>query len=385
MAGENIVTLCDVDRHRLAAAAKEFPKAKTHTDLRSLLDEHDRLDGVVISTPDHTHAVATVCALQRGMHVYCEKPLTHWIGEARTVAEAAAKAKRVTQMGTGAQSNEGEIRTVEIIRSGVIGKIEAVHVWTNRPVWPQGQSRPDASQPAPDHLDWDCWLGPAPERPFVAKYDQGPFAGRNVYHPFVWRGWWDFGTGALGDIAPHAMNVVFWALNLGAPTRVEATSSDMMSEAFPRSSTIHFDFPAGEFHKPLRLTWYDGGRRPPAGLVEGRRVGGAGILFVGEKGKFLNDGLFPRERFADYQPPEPTLPRRIEIHADWIRAVKENDATGCPFDYAGPMTEAYLLGNVALRAGEPIEWDAANLRVTNVAEAQQYIAPPPRKGWELRA
>ena len=288
MAGENLVALCDVDRHQLGAAAMQFPQAKAYTDLRKLLDEQKDLDGVVVSTADQTHAVATVRALHRGLHVYCEKPLTHWIGEARAVTKAAAKAGRVTQMGTGAQSNEGEIRIVEIIRSGAIGQIEEVHIWSNRPIWPQGQSRPDRSDPVPKSLDWECWLGPAPVRPFVAKYDQGPFAGQNVYHPFVWRGWWDFGTGALGDIAPHAMNVVFWALKLGAPTRVEATCARVLTEAFPSWSVIHFDFPAGEDHEPLRLTWYDGGKRPSADVLEGSQVGHNGKLFVGEKGKFLD-------------------------------------------------------------------------------------------------
>jgi predicted dehydrogenase len=387
VAGENIAALCDVDRIRLDAAGGQFPKAKKYTDFRAMLNEQKGLDAVVVSTPDHCHAPASVMAMNRGLHVYCEKPLTHSIGEARVMSETAARKKLVTQMGTGAQSEEDEIRSVEIIRSGALGRIREAHVWTNRPIWPQGQNRPSGEDPVPPHLDWDLWIGPAPMRPYKSVYADGPFQGREVYHPFVWRGWWDFGTGALGDIAPHSMNVVFWALELGAPTRVEAESSGMMPEAFPSWSIIHFDFPAGKHHDPLRMTWYDGGKKPSAEVAEGVALKDNGKLFVGQQGKLLLQDekpiLLPTAKFADYKPPEPTLPRRIEIHKDWIRAIKAGDQTGCHFGYSGPMTEGYLLGNIALRVGRAIEWDATGMKVTNCREAQQYVRRDYRQGWSL--
>ena len=385
---ENITALCDVDRNRLDGAAHRFPKAKTYIDFRELLDKQKGLDAVVVSTPDHCHAPASMMAMNRGLHVYCEKPLTHSIGEARVMSELATRKKLVTQMGTGAQSDEDEIRSVEIVRSGALGRIREAHVWTNRPIWPQGQNRLPGEDPVPGYLDWDLWIGPAPMRPYKGRYADGPFRGREVYHPFVWRGWWDFGTGALGDIAPHSMNVVFWALELGAPARVEAESSGMMPEAFPSWSVIHFGFPAGKHHDPLRMTWYDGGKKPSAAVAEGVALEDNGKLFVGTKGKLLLEAkrgltLLPEAKFADYQPPEPTLPRRIEIHQDWIRAIKEGDQTGCPFGYSGPMTEGYLLGNIAMRVGRAIEWDPAAMKVTNCPEAQQYIRRDYRQGWSL--
>lgn len=384
VAGENVVALCDVDEGRLGAAAKQFPAAKQYVDFRKLLETEKSLDAVVVSTPDHCHAPASVMAMNLGLHVYCEKPLTHSVHEARVMAETAARKKLVTQMGTGAQSAVDHIRTVEAIRAGVIGPVHEAHCWTNRPIWPQGQERPAGEDPAPGHLHWDQWIGPAPMRPFKATYSAGPFQGKPVYHPFVWRGWWDFGTGALGDIAPHIANIVFWALELGAPTSVEAQSSGMKPEAFPSWSTIRFDFPARGQWPPMRFHWYDGGKKPPPDLLDGQPVGDNGTLLVGSKGRILVGGLpMPRKDFPDFHWPEPSLPRRGEIHLDWIRCIKEGGQTGCRFEYSGPMTEAYLLGNIALRVGRKIEWDAAKLQITNCPEANQYLKREYRPGWTL--
>jgi len=385
VATENIAAVCDVDTNRLARAGDKFPDAKRYTDFRKLLEQEKNLDGVVVSTPDHCHAPASVMAMRRGLHVYCEKPLTHSVHEARVMAQVAAEHKVVTQMGTGAQSSEGHIRAVEMIRSGAIGEVREAHVWTNRPIWPQGQALPPGEDPVPGHLDWDLWLGPASRRPFLSKYPDGPFKGKQVYHPFVWRGWWDFGTGALGDIAPHSMNVVFWALDLGAPESVEAESSPMRDGAFPSWSVIRFHFPECPRHTAMTLVWYDGGKKPSHEVTEGKKFGDNGTLFVGAKGKLLvgQGKPFPEKTFADYEPPKPTLPRRIEIHQDWIRAIKENDQTGCHFGYSGPMTEAYLLGNIALRTGKKITWNPAKMQVTNCPEAQGQVCRDYRPGWTL--
>ena len=388
MATENIVALCDVDRKTLAAASSRFPEASTYTDFRELLSTEKKLDAVVVSTPDHCHAPASVMAMKQGLHCYCEKPLTHNVFESRVMAELAAKKNLITHMGTTAQSSESSIRTAEIVRSGAIGDVVEAHCWTDRPIWPQGFERLPGSDPVPDHLDWDLFIGPAPMRPFKALWpDSHPSRKkwpnrRNVYHPFVWRGWWDFGTGAVGDIAPHSMNVVFWALELGAPERVEVVdTSGMTPDMFPAWSIIRYDFPARAGRPPMKLFWYDGNKMPPAELLAGSS---GGQLFVGTKGKIRVGGKpFLEKDFPDYEPPEPSLPRRDEIHAEWIKCVKTGRPTGCPFEYAGPMTEAYLLGNIALKVGQSIEWDAAAMRVPNCAEANQYVRREYRKGYEL--
>ncbi len=385
MAGEQVVALCDVDRNHLETAARLFPQARKYADFRELLDKEKDLDGAVVSTPDHCHAAASVMAMKRGLHVYCEKPLTHSVYEARVMTQVAAEKKVVTQMGTGAQSSEPHIRSVEMIQSGAIGDVVEAHCWTNRPIWPQGQDRPSGEDPVPAHLNWDLWIGPAPMRPFKDKYAEGPLKGKPVYHSFVWRGWWDFGTGALGDIAPHITNVVFWALNLGAPTSVEAECSGMKPETFPSWSVIRFDFPARGTQPPVKLVWYDGGKRPPADLVDGEPLPDNGTLFVGRKGRLLVEGgkLYPKKDFADYKPPAPSLPRRADIHADWLRVIKEGGQTGCHFGYAGPMTEAYLLGNIALKVGRRIEWDPVGLKITNCPEANQYLKRDYRPGYGI--
>ena len=279
-AGGNIVALCDVDDNNLGAAAKEHPAAHTYNDFRKMLDErHKEIDAVIVATPDHTHAVAAAAAMKLGKHVYCEKPLTHSIHEARYLTELAARQKVATQMGNQGHSGDNTRRIVEIVRSGAIGPVREVHAWTNRPIWPQGKDRPDGSDPVPDSLHWDLWLGPAPERPYVANSPLAirvrPRARRRrddrVYHPFAWRGWWDFGTGALGDMACHILDASFWALDLKYPTAVEALGGEPRKpESAPSWEIIRYEFPARRDMPELKLTWYDGGKRPPGGALRWR-------------------------------------------------------------------------------------------------------------------
>ncbi len=394
MAKERVVALCDVDQNHLDRASAGFPKARKYADFRRLFEREKGLDGVVISTPDHTHAPAILMALKRGLHVYCEKPLCHSVHEARTLTEVALRRKVVTQMGTNVQSLESFLRTVELIWAGAIGEVTEVHVWTNRPLWPQGEHRPVGEDLAPGHLDWDLWLGPAPYRPYKATYPSGRFQGQTVYHPSAWRGWWDFGTGALGDIAPHAMNVAFWALKLGAPTSVEPQSSGMMPESFPDWSILRFQFPARGKMPAVTLTWYDGGLMPPRPeeLPPGAKMGDTygGALYIGDKGKILTGShganglrIIPEEKMIAYQRPPKTLPRSIGHYAEWIAACKGGPAAGSNFEYAAPLTELVLLGCAAVRSGEKLYWDAENMRFPNVPEADRYLRRDARAGWSI--
>lgn len=383
----NVVAVSDVDHGRLKNAAERFG-GKPYVDFRELLDQENGLDGFVVSTPDHQHAVASVMGMKQGLHCYCEKPLTHDIYESRVMAELAAEKNLVTHMGTGAQSHQSSVDTLAALRAGVIGDVKEVHVWTNRPIWPQGFEKPEGSDPVPETLDWDLWLGTAPERPYVAKWPEGHPArkerGGVVYHPFVWRGWWDFGTGALGDIAPHSMNIAFWALQLGAPESAEVLeTSGMMPEMFPDWTILRLNFAASHGKPPLSIYWYDGNKTPPAELLEGA-PGGGNPLFVGTKGKMRTGGApYPVSDFPDYTPPETDIQPRDEIHAEWVQCIKQGKKTGCPFEYAGPMTEAYLLGNIALKVGRKVEWDAENMKVTNCPEANQYVRREYRGNWSL--
>jgi predicted dehydrogenase len=386
VSGENIVALCDVDENRLGEAAKGHAGARTYHDFRRMFDElHRQIDAVVVSTPDHTHAVAAKAALDLGKHVYCEKPLTHSIHEARVLAEAAARHKLATQMGNAGHSSEGTRRVVELIRSGAIGPIREVHAWTDRPIWPQAVDVPTGRPPVPKSLHWDLWLGPAPERPY-----------HPAYHPFKWRGWWDFGTGALGDMGCHIIDAAFWALELRAPTSIEAESPPISPhpDTAPAWSIVRYDFPAHGSRPALTLTWYDGGKLPPSDLFDGHDPGKGsnGSLFVGTKGRLVVQRergrpyrLLPEKDFAGLEVPKPTLPRSSGHHAEWIEACKTGKPTGTSFDYAGPLTELVLLGNVALRAGRRIDWDAAAMRATSGSSSIDdiYIRRDDRKGWSL--
>jgi predicted dehydrogenase len=377
---ENIYALCDVDEKQAGGTFRRFPKAKVYYDFRVMLEkEAKNIDAVVIGTPDHTHAAAAVMAMRLGKHVYCEKPLTHSVYEARVMRETAAKYGVATQMGIQGHSYDLHRRAVELLHAGVIGPVREAHAWSDRPIWPQGIDRPTEAPPVPRSLKWDLWLGPAPWRPY-----------HPAYVPFNWRGWWDFGTGALGDMGCHVMDVVFWGLRLGAPTSVEAEVSDRHPETAPEWSIVRWEFPGRGGTPPVKLTWYDGGKKPAKEVADGLVLPSNGALLIGEKGKmFVPDWhasdfkLLPGERFEGLRGPEETIPRSPGHHEEWIRACKGGAAALADFDYAGRMTEAVLLGNVAIRAAERIEWDAESMKVTNSPKATRFVRREYRSGWTL--
>ena len=369
--GENMVALCDIDDKYLARAAEQFPKAKKYNDFRKMLEQYD-IDAVVVSTPDHTHAPASVAAMQLGKHVYCEKPLTHSVYEARVCAETAARMNVATQMGTQIHASDNYRRVVEVIQSGAIGPVHEVHVWVGKG-WGGGE-RPQNTPPVPPHIHWDLWLGPAPQRPYHPKY-----------LPENWRRWWDFGGGTLGDMACHYMDLPFWALKLRHPTSVAAEGTPVHSETCPLGLRVHYEFPARDRMPAVKFTWSDGNLVPQE--VAGHKVRGSGVMFVGEQGQMFADygsyKLYPESDFVDYQPPEPSIPDSIGHHQEWILACKSGSPTTCNFDYSGALTEAVLLGNVAFRVGKKLEWDAENLRANGAPEADPYIRREYRQSWTL--
>ena len=381
--GGKIVALVDVDDNMLDEASKKQPGAKRFKDFRKMLDAMSKdIDGVCVATPDHTHAVAANAAMLLGKGCYCEKPLTHSIHEARTLTETAKRMKVATQMGNQGQSGDGTRRVVEIVRSGAIGAVKEVHAWTDRPIWPQGIDRPSREDGVPPSLDWDLWIGPAPMRPFV----------KDAYHTFAWRGWWDFGTGALGDMACHILNAAYWALDLKYPTSIEVLEGGPRKpENGPKSEVLRYHFPARGDMPPVAVTWHDGGRKPPAELFEGEEIKDGGCILVGEKGKLYvtNDyggghTLLPKKNYEGYKNPPETLKRSPGHHRDWIEAIKDPSRPACSdFSYSGPLTEMVLLGVAAFRVGKTIEWDGPNMRATNASEAEAFIKPPYRAGWSL--
>ncbi|MBE0537505.1 MAG: Gfo/Idh/MocA family oxidoreductase [Phycisphaerae bacterium] len=388
---ENIVALCDVDAGRAGGTYKKFPNATIYTDYRKMLDkEGKRIDAVTIGTPDHVHAPAAIGAMKMGKHVYCEKPMAHTIWEAREMMKVAAKTGVVTQMGNQGHAGEGLRLYYEFIKDGAIGTVTEVHVWTDRAGvpggrawWPQGVGRPTDTPPVPAGLDWDNWLGPAPVRPYHPDYV-----------PRKWRGWFDYGCGALGDMAVHNADPAFFALELDAPIAVEAESSPVNNETFPVWSIITYYFAAKGDRPAVTMKWYDGGKLPPRpeGFEEARRLGDNGILFIGTKGMLLGPShagpprIVPEIKMKEYggRPPQ-LLERSGDHHQEWIQACKdgkpENARSG--FWYAGPFTEALLVGNLAVRTGKRVEWDSKNMRSTNVPEANQYVSKLYRKGWEI--
>ena len=383
VSSENIVALCDVDEKQAAGTFEKYPKAKKYKDFRRMLDKMDKqIDAVVVATPDHIHAPAAMMAIKMGKHVYVEKPLTHSVYEARQLTEAARKYGVATQMGNQGHSSEDARLICEWIQDGAIGQVREVHAWTDRPIWPQGIDRPKDLPPIPATLDWDLWLGPAPERPY-----------NPAYLPFKWRGWWDFGAGALGDMGCHIIDPAFWALKLGYPTSVEAISTPVNDETAPLASKVDYEFPARGDMPPVKLSWYDGKLRPtnPEELEVGRRMGSrnGGTLFVGDKGKLVcgcygkSPRLIPETMMKEYKRPPKTIPRVKGHHQDWIQACKGGKAASSNFDYAGPLTETVLLGNVAIRAGRKILWDGENMKATNIPEANKYVRREYREGWSL--
>lgn len=384
----NIVALADVDWGVAAGTFQRYPEARKYKDFRKMLDEVKEIDAVVVATPDHTHAVASLHAIRLGKHVYCEKPLTHSVREARVLAEAAREAKVATQMGNQGQASEETRRLCEFVWDGAIGAVREAHIWTDRPsrglfeeYWPQGVERPKDAPPVPENLDWDLWLGPAPVRPY-----------HPAYHPFRWRGWWDFGTGALGDIGCHAFDPVFRALKLGHPSSVEATSTRVNRETFPLGSMVTYRFPAREGFPPLTLVWYDGGLRPPRPecIGPGVEMGANGRLLIGDKGCILGNRVYPDSRREEYREPPRTIPRSPGHHREWIEACKGGKPAGSNFDWAGPLTEVVLLGNIALRpelreklTTVRLDWDPVAFRITSLPEANQFLHREYRSGWAL--
>jgi len=388
-AGANIVALCDVDWDRAGDTFKRFPNAGKYKDFRVMLDKEDKnIDAVIVATPDHVHAVASMAAMKRGKHVYCQKPLTRLVAEARALTEAARKYKVVTQMGNQGHSGGGVRDICEWIWAGVIGEVKEVHAWTNRPVWPQGLNRPKEVHDVPSTLDWDLWLGPAPKRPY-----------NKCYAPFSWRGWWDFGGGALADMACHVLDPVFWALKLKYPTSVEASCTPVNNETFPLASIVHYEFPARESMPAVKVHWYDGGLKPerPEELDVRRPLDqeSSNVLFMGSKGVLRcgeyggDPQLLPYERMREFsknKPPQ-TLKRITTSHeGNWIEACKTGGKATSNFDYAGPFTEMVTMGNLAIRpenVGKKLLWDGENMRVTNDEKANDYVHPHYRDGWSL--
>lgn len=374
VSGEQLVALCDIDRNYLDRAVESYPDATPYADYRELIDaEGDKIDAVVVATADHNHAPAAIRAIRAGKHVYCEKPLTHTVHEARVIAEAAKKHGVTTQMGTQIHAEDNYRRVVEIIQSGAIGDVDEVHVWVGKG-W-GGGDRPEGGQEPPEFLSWDLWLGPAPERPF--------FPG--TYHPAQWRRWWDFGQGTLGDMACHYMDLPFWALKLRHPIHCEAEGPEVHPETCPNGLIVRYQFPAREGLPATKLTWYDGDLIPRQ--IGGQPVPGSGVMFIGSEGAMFADytkyRLFPVEKFAGFAPPAQTIPNSIGHHAEWIKACKDGSPTTCNFDYSGALTEAVLLGNVAYRTGESLDWNAAELTATNYPAADAYIRKQYRAGWEV--
>ncbi len=384
VASENIVALCDVDQRALDRNAPQFPKAKLYRDFRKMLETQKDIDAVMVATPDHNHAVVSMMAIKLGKHVHCQKPLTHSVYEARMLAKAAQEAKVATQMGNQGQASEEARLIAETIWSGAIGTVREVHAGSNRypPISPRGIPRPRETPPVPEGLDWDLWLGPAPERPY-----------HPCYHPFSWRGWWDFGTGVLGDIGCHQFSAVFKALRLGHPAWVDACSSnhqcppEIANETAPLSSITRWYFPAEGDRAAVTLYWWDGGLKPPRPeeLEPGRPFAeGDWLLIVGDQGKMLGHRIIPEAKAQQVGRPPRVLPRSPGHYQEWINACKGGEPAGSNFvDHAAHLAEVVLLGNISIRLKEKLYWDGPNLRFTNSDEANALVNPPYRTGWSL--
>jgi len=392
---ENIAALCDVDDTHMADFLKHkrndpqhqpmYDKANKYRDFRIMLEKEKNLDAITVSTPDHTHAVVAMMAIKLGKHTFVQKPLTHTIKEARLLTKAAKEAKVVTQMGNQGHAGEGARLINEWIWDGAIGDVREVHVWTNRPIWPQGIEAPKEIPSVPSTLDWNLWLGPAPFRP---------------YHPalchFVWRGWWDYGTGALGDMGAHLMDQPFWALKLKYPISVQASSTKYTKDSYPIAEVVTYEFPKRGKMPPVKLTWHDGGLMPPRpdDIEPGRMMGddGGGVLFVGDKGHLMcstygrNPRIIPETKMQEYKRPEKTIPRSPGIHEEWIEAIKAGKKSTTDFTYSAALTETMLLANIAVLMQDKytkLEWDGEKMEFTNLPEANQYLHKEYRQGWSL--
>lgn len=391
VASQNITMLCDVCEKNLAGIAQHFPKARTERDFRNIYDHADEFDAVVVSTCEHTHAVATLPALQLGKHVFCEKPLTHNIWEARVISEAAAQADVATQMGIQIHAGDNYRRVVELIQSGAIGAVSEVHVWVSRAWGWHGseeaarqaddivlvQDRPEETHPVPENLDWDLWLGPAPERPFNEVYVPGP----------KWYRWWDFGSGTMSDLGSHWIDLPFWALELDHPKTIEAEGPPPHPELAPASMQVTYEYEARGERGPVALTWYQGLNKPRIWQEGGIPKWNDGVLFIGEKGMVLSNYgqhvLLPEDAFEDFERPEPFIPNSIGHHAEWVHACKTGEPTTCDFAYSGQLTEANHLGNVAYRLGKKITWDPEAMRCPDAPDADALIRREYRSPWTL--
>ena len=380
----DVVAICDIDDQRLAnSGEKKFPNAKRYNDFRKLLEEmKDGIDAVTVSTPDHTHAPAALMAMRMGKACFCQKPLTHSVYEARLLANVAREQKVATQMGNQGTAGDSLRQAAAIVKSGALGAIKEVHVWTNRPIWPQGGPRPKSADGVPANIHWDEWIGPAAFR----EYGPG-------YHPFAWRGWWDFGTGALGDMACHTFNMPFMALGLMNPTSIEAEHAGHNKDSYPAWSVIKFQFPATDARPAIPVTWYDGGKKPSKELMGGKDVPSSGALIVGEKETLHAQGDYCGgfNLVSGNEAPKPDFVKSPGHFEEFARAIRGGEAAMSNFpDYAGPLSETILLGNLAVWCGKSpdsdgkiVQWDAANLTATNAPEVAAVIKPEYRKGWTL--
>lgn len=395
---ENLVAVCDVDSNRFAEFVKrakeknkpeilaKFEKAKKYRDFREMLEKEKSIDAITVSTPDHTHAVAAMMAMKMGKHVFCQKPLTHTVYEARMLGKTAKEMNVVTQMGNQGHASDSARQINEWIADGAIGDVYEVDCWTNRPLWVQGIEAPTEIPSVPPYLDWDLWLGPAKWRAY-----------HPAYVPWRWRGWFDFGTGAIGDMGAHIMDTPFWALKLGAPKTVQGSSTPLSKDSFAMASVINYTFPARGNMPPVKLNWYDGGLKPrrPEALEAGQTIGddSGGVIFHGTKGVLITNcysgapRLIPQSRMQEYQQPAATIPRSPGITKEWIDAIKAGKKSTTDFaEYAGPLTEMMLLGNVAVRLANKnmtLEWDSEKFQFTNFPEANEFLHMPYRDGWTL--
>ncbi len=392
MLGENIVALCDVNEKNLLAAAVKAPGAKQFRDFRKMYDalKDSEFDAVVVATTEHTHAFATLPALKRKKHVYCEKPLTRDVHEARIITEAAKTASVATQMGTQIHAGANYRRVVELVQSGAIGPVREAHVWVGRTWGRQSpedaaafkdivsvQERPTEEMPVPPELDWDLWIGPAPMRPYHSVYFPGP----------KWYRWWDFGNGTMSDLGSHWNDLPFWALNLDAPLTIEASGPPPHPEIAPATMSATYTYGARGAMPPVKLTWYQGQMKPVQWTDKTIPQWDSGVLFVGDKGMLLADYskylLLPENQFTGFTPPPKTIPDSIGHHKEWLHACKTGAPTTCHFGYSGRLTEANHLGNVAYRAGKKIEWDTKNMRIPNAPDAERFLGREYRQGWTL--
>jgi predicted dehydrogenase len=373
--GESIVALCDADERRAAQSFEAHPQAKKYYDYRKLLEEMDRqVDAVAVSTPNHVHAPASVTAMRMGKHAYCEKPLSHSVFEARTAARVAAEKKVATQMGTQIHAEDNFRRIVELVRGGAIGEVRECHCWLRS--GGSAGDRPKETPPVPPGLHWDIWLGPAPYRPY-----------HPCYVPHDWHYWWDFGGGAFGNMGCHYLDLAFWALDLRHPATIEAEGPPPHPESTPAWQHVRYEFPAKGDRPPVVLTWTHGQQKVPPVFAENNLPGWAWGVFVGSEGLLLASYpqrmLWPEAKFADYQPPEPSIPPSVGHHQEWINACKTGGSTTCNFDYSGAITETMLLGNVAYRVGRKLQWDGPAMKVTNCDEASALLRREYRPGWTL--